>query len=124
VSRFERPATAGPESDQKPSADERRRVRLCRLVVYSVPLLVAAISLSVLRAVGPIRPATEWRIWATLAGNAVLATLIPAAFVAISHPAPARRWLRGIISAAICPLLYVVYVVAIVCLMTALQVRF
>jgi hypothetical protein len=96
----------GAISGKPLSVDERRRMRLCRVSVYAVPLLTAATSFSIIRVIGPIRPATEWQAWTVIAGNGILATLIPAIGVALWYPTPARRWRRGAITAAICPFLY------------------
>ena len=92
-----------------PSPDERRRLRRCRLIAYSVPAATAAITVGVfvghsLSRLGPMGQPVEVAI---LVANPAAGT--PAAVFGVIwyYPAPARRWRVGAVTALVSPLVYV-----------------
>ena len=95
------------------SPDEQTRLRRCRLVTYGLPILAAAVSLSVIA--GERHMPFRQRLWfvlpAVIVGNGLLAAAAAVAAVVRLHPVQTRRWQAGVIALLVTiPLYLIAYV--------------
>lgn len=90
------------------SADERRRARLCRFLIYACQGITAAISVAIVvlmgRRIGRTGPPPEmWLAWGT---NATLGALGAAAAVILFWPVSRERWFRAAACLVFCPIMH------------------